>query len=308
MKIFDRSLDTNRDERAIERAVEIELAAQAASLAMPAAQLDAHRQVLAEVDGELIRVHEWLVGWSPDSGPAGSELSGQVGDWLARLHALALPPASAGLRGLDSVSDTATWRRLVEVATEEERPFAAALTGALGHIDRAVELVRTAERAGEVIGTHRDLFPRNALVTASGLSVCDWDVAGPWLVDEEVVAAAVDWSGGILGPVDPVSFLALLDGYRSAGGVPPAAESGRWAGYFAKQLNWLEMHVRRVLDPPAPGAAEVAAHRLPFLVPRLVRQVEEVPRWVELVAIHHGRTRADVERQGGGAEHRGSES
>ena len=312
MKVFDRSLDANRDERAIERAVEIELAAQSAVLAMPAPRLDEHRQVLAEVEGELVRVHEWVVGWSPDSGPAGAELAGQVGEWLARLHQLALPPASAGLRGLDTVSDVDTWRRLVDRVTAERHPVAAALTGALGHLDRAVDLVRSRPRDGDVIGTHRDLFPRNALVTAGGLSVCDWDVAGPWLAEEEIAAAAVDWSGGILGPVDAESFLAVLDGYRSLGGEPPAAEPEMWAGYLAKQLNWLEMHVRRVLDPPTPQAGAVAAHRLPFLVPRLVRQVDELPRWVELVGIHRGPERpgerADAERHVSRAQHRGSET
>lgn len=293
MKVFDRSLDGNRDERALERAVEIELVAQSASLSMPALVLDQHRQVLAEVEGELVRVHEWVVGWSPDSGPAGTDLAGQVGEWLGRLHRLSLPPAAAGLCGIDTVSAPDTWRLLNDRAEAEQRAFAPALVDALGHIDRAVELVRAASRDAMVIGTHRDLFPRNALVTQSGLSVCDWDVAGPWLPGEEVVAAAVDWSGGILGPVDTASFLAVLEGYRSIGAEPPRAEAGSWAGYFAKQLNWLEVHVRRAVDPPDPGAGAVAEHRLPFLLPRLVRQVDEVPRWVELVGIHLGISRRD---------------
>ncbi|MEM9714216.1 MAG: hypothetical protein AAGA17_18490, partial [Actinomycetota bacterium] len=131
-------------------------------------------------------------------------------------------------------------------------------------------------------------FPRNALVTSAGLSVCDWDVAGGWLATEEIAAAAVDWSGGILGPVDTPGFIGLLDAYRSAGGEPPPSDESIWAGYFVKQLNWLEMHVRRALDPPTLEAGAVAAHRLPFLIPRLARQVAEVPRWVELVRVHLG--------------------
>ncbi|MEO1065241.1 MAG: hypothetical protein AAFZ07_27820 [Actinomycetota bacterium] len=55
-----------------------------------------------------------------------------------------------------------------------------------------------------------------------------------------------------------------------------------------KQLNWLEMHVERALDPPDAEAGRVAEHRLPFLIPRLMRQVDEVPRWAELTANHRG--------------------
>lgn len=253
---------------------------------MPGPLLDQRRRVLAEIDGELVRVHEWVVGWSPDSGPAGAALAAQVGAWLASLHQIGLPPAVGDLDGLDSVSGPSAWRSLADRAAE--RSFGPALGDALGHIDRAVELVRSAPRNGARIGTHRDLFPRNALVTVTGLTVCDWDVAGSWVAGEELAGVAVDWSGGILGPVDAASYLGVLDGYRATGGVPPEADAASWAGYFVKQLNWLEMHVARALDPPTPEAGRVAEHRLGFLVPRLVRQIDEVPRWVELTRIHLG--------------------
>ncbi|MEM9713113.1 MAG: phosphotransferase, partial [Actinomycetota bacterium] len=200
VKVFDRSLDANRDEAALERATEIELAAWSAGLRVPIPVLDDHREVLVEVDDSLVRVHEWVIGWSPDSGPADVELAAQVGEWLARLHRLGLPTGAAGLDGLDEVSDTGVWSELVDVVGD--RDFGPALRTALDPITRAVELVQDADRDGSVIGTHRDLFPRNALVTSAGLSVCDWDVAGGWLATEEIAAAAVDWSGGILGPVD----------------------------------------------------------------------------------------------------------
>lgn len=293
VKIFDRSLETNADRRGLEEAVEIELAAVADGVSAPEPVLDRRGQVLAELDGHLVRVHRWVVGWSPDSGPADASLAEQVGAWLADLHARRLPTVERAGSTV-SAAPSLVWDRYA--AASVARPWSPHLRAARPAIDALVELVAAAPVRGQRIGTHRDLFPRNALVTVSGLTVCDWDVAGSWTAAEELAGAAVDWSGGILGPVEPAPFLAVFDGYRAAGGTLPDADEALWAGYLAKQLDWLEMHVRRAILPPDAAARATAEHRLPFLLPRLVRQFGELPRWAALLRNHLGNRRPDALR------------
>lgn len=290
VKLVDDSLDVHADRPLLEQAVELELAAIGHGIAAPEPVLDERGQALVEVGDQLVRVHRWIVGWSPDSGPADRAVAAQVGRWLADLHVLELPAVSHA-EMVVTAAPSPVWDRYAAAAAS--RSWAAELHAARPVIDQVLALA--AERAADrpLIGTHRDLFPRNALVTTDGLTVCDWDVAGVWSAAEEIAGAAVDWSGGILGPVEPEPFGAVFDGYRAAGGELPDPDPSLWTGYLVKQVNWLEMQVRRALLPPDAEAGAEAEHRLPFLLPRLVRQVGELDRWVALMRNHLGQRRVD---------------
>ena len=71
-----------------------------------------------------------------------------------------------------------------------------------------------------LLATHCDQVPGNVLVSAHGrLWIVDWDDAGPWNAAEEVSAAVVSWSSGATGaPIERIA-LAMVEGYRSAGGI-----------------------------------------------------------------------------------------
>lgn len=290
VKLVDASLERHGDRRLLEQAVELELAAIGRGMSAPEPVLDQRGQALVHVQSQLVRVHRWVVGWSPDSGPAEPALAAQVGRWLARLHALELPAVAHG-EMVAIASPAPIWDRYVVAATG--RPWVAAFEAARPAIGEILAVTAGRGAAGPVIGTHRDLFPRNTLVAADGLVVCDWDVAGAWAADEEIVAAAVEWSGGILGPVRTEPFGAVLDGYRDGGGQVPEPDPVLWSGYLVKQLNWLEAQLRRALLDPGTEAAAAAEHRLPFLFPRLVRQVGEWDRWVGLMGQHLRQRRVD---------------
>jgi thiamine kinase-like enzyme len=133
--------------------------------------------------------------------------------------------------------------------------------------------------------THCDLVPGNVLVSVQGRPwIVDWDDAGPWNATEEVAAAVVSWSSGAQGEPEQRVALALVDGYRTAGGVLQGHSPTVLAGSLSAVANWLELNVRRSLDQAAcqrlrwRAEAEVAA-ALRELVWRLAR----CDRWTELL-------------------------
>jgi hypothetical protein len=82
----------------------------------------------------------------------------------------------------------------------------------------------------------------------------DWDDAGPWNAAEEVAAAVVSWSSGARGEPDEPVALALVEGYRQAGGSFQEHSPTVLAGSLSAVANWLELNVRRSLSPAADHA------------------------------------------------------
>ncbi len=250
---------------------------EAAARAVGVATAEPVGEPVREVDGHLVRVHAWVDGTVPDSGPAPAPLAATMGAVLAGLHAAALP---AGGPPLAAAVHPFGWARLVERATRAGEPWAGGLVDTLGAVAAASTAAADPPDLAPV-GTHREVYAHNVVLTATGPVLVDWDGAGPWSPAEELATAAVEWAGGIVGAVDEGALAAVVAGYRRAGGRPPVDVGpelfARWLGV---QVAWLDEHVRRALDPPRPGADAVARHRLAFLLPRLRRHVASVEAWV----------------------------
>jgi thiamine kinase-like enzyme len=180
----------------------------------------------------------------------------------------------------------AHWEGLAERAEQAGRGWAGRLRATLPLLAE-VEALAAARAATTVplLMTHSDLVPGNVLVSMEGRPwIVDWDDAGPWNPTEEVAAAVVSWSSGALGEPDEPVALALVEGYRQAGGGLQEHSPTVLAGSLSAVANWLELNVRRSLREAtsqpfhAQADAEVAG-ALSELAWRLAR----LDRWMELL-------------------------
>jgi thiamine kinase-like enzyme len=68
------------------------------------------------------------------------------------------------------------------------------------------------------VGSHRDLNAHNVLFCGAGLSLIDWDAAGPSTPGWERANYATLWATRPGGRYDIEAAVAFLHGYRDAGG------------------------------------------------------------------------------------------
>jgi hypothetical protein len=111
-----------------------------------------------------------------------------------------------------------------------------------------------------LVVTHSDLVPGNVLVSSQGRPwIVDWDDAGPWNAAEEVAAAVVSWATGPQGEPDARVALALVEGYRRAGGTFTVGSPTVLAASLSAMANWLELNVRCGLSSAADARGRVQA-------------------------------------------------
>jgi Ser/Thr protein kinase RdoA (MazF antagonist) len=288
----------NRDQHAygvgaLEGPVRLELAALAAGVPLPRPHLAvATGAGVAEVAGlgpqpVLVRVHDWVDGSSPTA-PASTRLADELGGVLATIHRLGLRCGQGAQvdRWYRAVHGAAHWRGLAASAERAGRGWAGRLRAALPLLAEVEALV--AARAAEAVPlvvTHSDLVPGNVLESAGGRPwILDWDDAGTWNAAEEVAAAVVSWSSRAHGGPDERVALALVEGYRAAGGVLPGQSPTVLAGSLSAVANWLELNLRRSLSQATdqavrwPADAEVAGALV-----ELPRRLARLDRWTELL-------------------------
>jgi thiamine kinase-like enzyme len=278
---------------ALEGPVRLELAALAAGVPLPRPCLAvATGAGVAEVTGlgpqpVLVRVHEWLVGSTPTA-PASTRLAGELGGVLAAIHRLGVPCGEgAQVPGWYRAAHGAGhWRELAACAQRAGRGWAGRLRAALPLLADVEALV--AARAAEsvpLVVTHSDLVPGNVLMSAGGRPwIVDWDDAGPWNAAEEVAAVVVSWSSRAYGEPDERVALALVEGYRRAGGVLQGHSPTVLAGSLSAVANWLELNVRRSLDQAAGQALRWQAEaEVTGALVELPRQLARLDRWTELL-------------------------
>ena len=292
VKAFDRNLVGSGAE-ALEGPVRLELAALAAGVPMPCPCLVVGNGAgVAEVPGlgpqpVLVRVHEWVEGTRP-AAPAPAGLAADLGAALATIHGLGLGPGEGAQ--VDSwyraAHGGAHWQALVERAERAGCGWTGRLQAALPLLAEAEALVaaRTAEAVPLVV-THSDLVPGNVLVSSQGRPwIVDWDDAGPWNAAEEVAAAVVSWSSRVAGAPEERAALALVEGYRGAGGGLKGYSPTVLAGSLSAVVNWLELNVRRSLDQAAdrPFRRRAEAEATAALA-ELSRRLARLDRWTELL-------------------------
>jgi thiamine kinase-like enzyme len=150
-----------------------------------------------------------------------------------------------------------------------------------------VEALVTARAAETVplVMTHSDLVPGNVLVSAGGHPwIVDWDDAGPWNAAEEVAAAVVSWASRAHGGPDERVAQALVEGYRTAGGVLQDHSPTVLAGSLSAVANWLELNVRRSLSQAAnPVLRWQAEAEVTGALIELPRRLARLDRWTQLL-------------------------
>ena len=280
------------DLEALEGPTRLELAAWAAGVPMPrpcrVPGTGAGVAVVGdpELPSVLVRVHEWVDGDLART-PASQELAADLGGALAAIHNLETRCGQdAQVDPWYRAAHGAThWRGLADRAAQAGRSWAGRLGEALPLLAEVEALV--AARAAQPVPLrvcHSDLVPGNVLVSTDGRPwILDWDDAGPWNPAEELAAALVSWSTGPQGEPCEWVALALIQGYRRAGGMVNVESPTVLAGSLSAVANWLEVNVRRSLDGTAGDRSEAeVADALRELAWRMTRR----HRWTDLLLGH----------------------
>lgn len=280
--------------------IDVQLAAAAAGVELPAPLLDGEGRAVVAVDGRRYRAYEWVDLDDELDPPLDADLAREAGAQLGRIHALGLPvPAPAD----DGESPVDRWYRappskdrlvaLARAGTSDARHWSYALIASFGMIDELLAAVGFVTEspvappaatpiagAGPAVLSHRDFSLRNVIPRrADGrLVVIDWENAGPIDPDQELAAALVDLATS-RGTAAPEAVAGLLDGYRSAGGCAVMAGGPSFRMAVCTTLNYLVVLAEQALsdDPYAEveidGLLGAALPNLASVVPPLAGMV-----------------------------------
>jgi aminoglycoside phosphotransferase (APT) family kinase protein len=216
------------DRRSAYRAEDVfrfERAAFAAGISMP--------EPIAAAGGVL--VHRWVEGEKVPEAPVSSAYGFEVGEILARLHALEV----AWTPVAEEEPAPRDWPELAERAAATGQPWAPELATQVETFLAIAHFVETCVRPGPVVLTHRDIQPWNLLAREGHPVVLDWELAGLLDLSGELGSTALSLAKGPgYDTVEPVIFRSVLEGYVAGGGVrPPSGPSwfvfmiGGWLGH-----------------------------------------------------------------------------
>ena len=178
--------------------------------------------------GDHTLVHRWVDGEKMPEAPVSPAYAFQVGEILARLHALEVD-RPRGLRDVDRphglLEDPPArdWPELADRATATGQPWAGELAAQVETLTAIAGFVASCERPGPVVLTHRDIHPWNLLAREGRPVVLDWELSGMLDLSGELGSTALSLAKGPgLDDIRPAVFHALVDGYQAGGGqVPP---------------------------------------------------------------------------------------
>jgi len=178
-------------------------------------------------------VHRWVEGEKVPEAPASPTFAFEVGEILARIHALDVAwthvePEEPAARD---------WPELAERAEATGQPWAVELAANAETLLAIANFVDTCERPGPLVLSHRDIQPWNLLARDGGPVVLDWELAGQIDLAGELGSTALSLAKGPgLDDIEPAIFRSVLDGYVAAGGtLPPPGPS--WFVYLIS--GWL---------------------------------------------------------------------
>ncbi|MEZ0447842.1 phosphotransferase family protein [Cellulomonas sp. ICMP 17802] len=183
-------------------------------------------------------VHRWVDGERVPEAPVSPAYGCEIGEILARLHALDV----AWTHVPDERPASRDWPELARRAAATGQPWAAELASSIETFLAIARLVDTCERPGPVVLTHRDIHPWNLLARGGRPVVLDWELAGMLDLAAELGSTALSLAKGPgLEHVEPAIFRSVLDGYVAGGGsLPPPG-----LGWFVFTIGgWFE-HTRR---------------------------------------------------------------
>ena len=187
----------------------------AAGVPLPRVVRDVSGNVLADVGGHQVRVHDWM-----DVGAADRSLDpGEVGRVVALVHRVRVPVAEPIHPWYTTPVGLDAWQHLAERLTAAGAPFAVELTALVPNLHALESLIgpRSSEQ-----WCHSDLWSDNVLPrlpVGSGVAVLDWENAGPGVPVQELALVLYDFGQG-----DHARARALHAAYAAAGG--PARVTG----------------------------------------------------------------------------------
>jgi aminoglycoside phosphotransferase (APT) family kinase protein len=232
--------------------------------------------------GADVLVHRWVEGEVLPEAPVSHAFAFELGEILARVHALDVawtPTAGDG-------PAPRSWPLLADRAVSTRQPWAAELVGTVDAFLAIADFVDSCERSGPVVLTHRDIQPWNLLARDGRPVVLDWEISGALELAGELGSTALGISKGPgFEDVDPTVFRAVLDGYVAGGGeLPPAGPD--WFRYMiGGWLGFTHQNVVRCLAG-APADPELVAchdevrnglHGLPDMFRRLPELEDLLP-------------------------------
>lgn len=225
------------DQTGTERDAAYQEAFHEAGLPMPAVVRAVDGAVLAEVDGSVLRVYEWVDVAGQDRGLDPVE----VGLLLARLHAVRLPAAGPVDDWYTTGLGAEAWTGLVDDLRAAGAPFADRLAAL---VPRVLEAEAVLAAPPEVQVCHRDLWADNLRAgTRGGLVVLDWENAGPASPSQELGTVLFEYGLG-----DPARMRALHTAYVEAGGPGRLREPADLTMLLAQQGNITRVGCRRWLE------------------------------------------------------------
>jgi aminoglycoside phosphotransferase (APT) family kinase protein len=208
-----------------------EQAAFAAGISMPE-PISANPDVL---------VHRWVEGDKLSETPVPAAFAFEVGEILARIHALDFVWTHASVNEPTPLN----WPELALEATATGQPWANQLASRVETFLAMANFVDTCERSGPVVVTHKDIRPWNLLARDGRPIVLDWEWSGILDLASELGSTALSVAEGTgYDDIDPIIFRSVLDGYVSGGGqLPPSGPN--WFVFMFE--GWLEFTGRNIV-------------------------------------------------------------
>ncbi|WP_203758620.1 phosphotransferase family protein [Cellulomonas chitinilytica] len=260
------NLDDRRRTSPVEDVLRFERAAFAAGIPMP-------EPISA---GPRTLVHRWVVGERVPEAPVSRAFAFEIGEILARLHALDVPWDDM------TVEEPAPrdWPELAERAVATGQPWAGELTDHVETFLAIADLIDTCERPGPAVLSHRDIHPWNLLAREGRPVVLDWELSGTLDLSAELGSTALSLAKGPgFDDVEPDVFRSVLDGYVAGGGTLPASGPswfvsmiGGWSGHTRWNILRCLTDVETGTGPDLALSHEVVrdgVHGLPDLFGRL---------------------------------------
>ncbi|TDO46090.1 aminoglycoside phosphotransferase (APT) family kinase protein [Kribbella sp. VKM Ac-2571] len=185
--------------------------------------------------GDNTIVHRWVDGEKLPEAPVSEAYAFEIGEILARLHALHVEWPHASIEEPTSRD----WPELAERAVATGQPWADELASHVETFLAIAHFVDTCERPGPVVLTHKDIQPWNLLARDGRPVVLDWELSGMLDLSGELGSTALSIAKGPgFDHIEPAVFRAVLDGYVAGGGtLPPPGPSwfvfmiGGWLGH-----------------------------------------------------------------------------
>jgi thiamine kinase-like enzyme len=196
---------------------------------------------------ENVRVYEWLdLTALSDGDLAGEQM---VAATLARMHRHAPATDDAPDPWYAETVAKHEWNELVERgAASWWSPILAAL------VPELVDLTPPDHSPTRVC--HLDVCPENVFLSGDGLTVIDWENAGPAATRQDLGSTLWDFCRGYT-----TRTRAFVDHYRRHGGPIERFDASVFDTARVVQANLIDFHARRTLDPHSPPERRKRAER-----------------------------------------------